>query len=71
MLPQYTVEKLLALGAKTVTLSDSSGCIYDPDGIDADKLALREAAEKCAEGKDKCLRRKISDSDLYPEKCFQ
>ncbi len=36
---QYTVEKLLDLGAKPVTLSDSSGCIYDPDGIDREKLA--------------------------------
>ena len=31
---QYTVEKLNQLGAKVVTLSDSSGMIYDPDGID-------------------------------------
>ena len=36
---QYTVEKLLQLGAKPVTLSDSSGYIYDPAGIDAEKLA--------------------------------
>jgi len=36
---QYTVEKLIELGAKPVTLSDSSGMIYDPDGIDATKLA--------------------------------
>ncbi|MBN2450486.1 MAG: NADP-specific glutamate dehydrogenase [Lentisphaeria bacterium] len=36
---QYTVEKLLQLGAKAVTLSDSNGSIYDPDGIDAEKLA--------------------------------
>ena len=35
---QHTVEKLLDLGAKVVTLSDSSGYIYDPAGIDADKL---------------------------------
>jgi glutamate dehydrogenase/leucine dehydrogenase len=35
---QYTVEKLLELGAKAVTLSDSAGTIYDPKGIDADKL---------------------------------
>jgi len=35
---QYTVEKLLELGAKPVTLSDSHGTIYDPDGIDAEKL---------------------------------
>jgi len=37
---QYTIEKLNQLGAKTVTLSDSSGTIYDPDGIDAEKLAF-------------------------------
>jgi glutamate dehydrogenase (NADP+) len=36
---QYTVEKLNQLGAKVVTLSDSSGMIYDPDGIDNKKLA--------------------------------
>ena len=35
---QYTVEKLNQLGAKAVTLSDSSGFIHDPDGITAEKL---------------------------------
>jgi glutamate dehydrogenase (NADP+) len=35
---QYTVEKLLQLGAKPVTLSDSDGYIYDEEGIDANKL---------------------------------
>jgi glutamate dehydrogenase (NADP+) len=37
---QYTVQKLLELGARPVTLSDSSGCIYDEAGIDRDKLAF-------------------------------
>jgi len=37
---QYTVEKVTQLYGKCVTLSDSSGMIYDPDGIDADKLAF-------------------------------
>jgi len=37
---QYTVQKLNELGAKAVTLSDSSGTIYDPDGIDDEKLAF-------------------------------
>src|SRR5437763_14114163 len=37
---QYTVEKLLDLGAKAVTLSDSNGYIYDPEGITRDKLAF-------------------------------
>ena len=35
---QYTVEKLNQLGAKAVSLSDSSGTIYDPDGINDEKL---------------------------------
>ena len=37
---QYTVEKVNQLGGKCVTLSDSSGFIYDKDGIDAEKLAF-------------------------------
>src|SRR6058998_3057696 len=36
---QYTVEKLLDLGARPVTLSDSAGYIYDEAGIDREKLA--------------------------------
>jgi len=55
---QYTTEKLNQLGAKVVSLSDSNGTIYDPDGIDDEKLAfvlelknlrrgrIREYAEK-------------------------
>ena len=55
---QYTVKKLLSLGAKVITRSDSNGYIYDPDGIDEEKLAfifnlkniqrgrIREYAEK-------------------------
>jgi len=55
---QFTVEKINYLGGKAVTLSDSSGCIHDPDGIDEEKLQyvmdlknvrrgrIREYAEK-------------------------
>lgn len=35
---QYTVEKILQLGGKVVTLSDSNGYIYDEEGIDTEKL---------------------------------
>jgi glutamate dehydrogenase (NADP+) len=35
---QYTVEKLIDLGATPITLSDSGGFIVDPDGIDREKL---------------------------------
>jgi glutamate dehydrogenase (NADP+) len=37
---QYTVEKILHLGGKAVTLSDSNGYIYDEEGIDEKKLAF-------------------------------
>lgn len=54
----YTAEKVLELGGKVVTFSDSDGYIYDPDGIDREKLdfifelknvyrgRIREYAEK-------------------------
>ena len=35
----FTAEKAIELGGKVITMSDSSGYIYDPDGIDREKLA--------------------------------
>ena len=37
---QYACQKATELGAKVVTMSDSSGYIYDADGIDAERLAF-------------------------------
>ena len=37
---QFAAEKVIQLGGKVLTLSDSSGYIYDVDGIDSDKLAF-------------------------------
>ena len=37
---QYTAEKLIELGAVPLTFSDSSGTVYDRDGVDAEKLAF-------------------------------
>ena len=37
---QYSCEKATELGAKVVTMSDSSGYIYDKDGIDSEKLSF-------------------------------
>jgi glutamate dehydrogenase (NADP+) len=34
----YTAEKVIELGGKVITLSDSNGYIYDPNGIDSEKL---------------------------------
>jgi len=36
---QYTVEKIIQLGGKCVSLSDSNGTVYDPAGVDEAKLA--------------------------------
>jgi len=36
---QFAVQKLLEVGAKTVTMSDSEGFVYDPDGFTEEKLA--------------------------------
>ncbi|MDD7720235.1 MAG: NADP-specific glutamate dehydrogenase [Prevotella sp.] len=48
---QYTVEKLIQLGAVPVTLSDSDGYIYDPDGIDAEKLAYVKELKNVERGR--------------------
>lgn len=37
---QYSVEKAMELGAKVVTVSDSSGTVHDPEGFTPEKLAL-------------------------------
>ena len=48
---QYTAEKLIAHGAKVVTLSDSSGFIHDPAGIDAAKLCFVKALKNMRRGR--------------------
>ena len=47
----YTVEKALSYGGKCVTLSDSSGFIHDPDGIDFDKLAYVKDLKEVRRGR--------------------
>ncbi|HXX16086.1 MAG TPA: NADP-specific glutamate dehydrogenase [Candidatus Eremiobacteraceae bacterium] len=37
---QYTIEKLLDLGAKVIAISDSDGVIHDPEGVNREKLAF-------------------------------
>lgn len=48
---QYTTEKLIELGAKVVTLSDSSGFIYDEEGIDQKKLAFVKFLKNARRGR--------------------
>jgi len=48
---QYTIEKLLDLGARPVTLSDSSGYVYDEAGIDREKLKFIMALKNVRRGR--------------------
>lgn len=48
---QYSVEKLIELGAKVVTMSDSSGTVYDPEGIDEEKLAFIKELKNVRRGR--------------------
>lgn len=61
---QYAVEKILALGGKVITMSDSSGTLHDKDGITLEKLAhIKELKE--------VKRARISEYlEKYPEAEF-
>jgi glutamate dehydrogenase (NADP+) len=48
---QHTAEKVIAMGGKVVTLSDSSGYIYDEEGIDAAKLAFVKRLKNLKRGR--------------------
>jgi len=48
---QFTVEKIIELGGKVVTLSDSSGYIHDDEGIDKDKLAFVKRLKNIKRGR--------------------
>ncbi|MBN2515425.1 MAG: NADP-specific glutamate dehydrogenase [Deltaproteobacteria bacterium] len=61
---QYTVEKLIDLGAKVVTLSDSSGCIYDEKGINKKKLEYVLYLKNVERGRIK------EYADKYPEAVY-
>jgi glutamate dehydrogenase (NADP+) len=48
---QFTSEKILHLGGRVVTLSDSSGYIYDAQGLDADKLEFVKLLKNIKRGR--------------------
>jgi len=61
---QYATEKCIQLGAKVLTLSDSSGYIMDPDGIDEEKLAFIMELKNIKRG------RIVSYTEQYPKSSF-
>jgi glutamate dehydrogenase (NADP+) len=61
---QYTTGKLIELGAKPVTLSDSNGYVYDEQGIDREKLEFVKELKNVRRGR-------ISEyADKYPEAVY-
>jgi len=61
---QFATEKCIQLGAKVISLSDSSGYIYDPEGIDEEKLAFIMDLKNVKRG------RIVSYTKKYPKASF-
>jgi glutamate dehydrogenase (NADP+) len=61
---QYTIEKILDLGGKAVTVSDSNGYIYDEAGIDREKLAFIMELKNVKRGRVKAY------TEKYPKAVF-
>lgn len=64
---QYTVEKLNQLGAKPVSLSDSNGCVYDPNGIDDEKLNFVKELKNIRRGRIEEYAKKFK-AEYHPNK---
>jgi len=63
---QFAIEKTLELGGRVVTLSDSSGYIYDDEGIDAEKLAYIKQLKNIRRGRIKEYAEKYTQA-VYTE----
>jgi glutamate dehydrogenase (NADP+) len=63
---QYTVEKLLQMGAVPITLSDSAGFIHDPDGIDMEKLEWVKELKNVRRGRIHEYAEKFSSAEFTP-----
>ncbi|WP_248724751.1 NADP-specific glutamate dehydrogenase [Seonamhaeicola sp. ML3] len=65
---QYAAEKVIQLGGKVLTLSDSSGFIYDKDGIDAEKLAFVMELKNVKRGRIKAYVEKFPKAEYHEGK---
>ena len=63
---QYATEKVLDLGGKVVTLSDSSGYVYDEEGVDRDKLAFLMELKNVRRGRIKEYAEKYPNATYTP-----
>ena len=63
---QYAAQKAMRLGAKVVTLSDSDGYIYDPDGLDEEKMAYVFELKNIYRGRIKEYAAKYPTAKYFP-----
>ncbi|MDX1351028.1 MAG: glutamate dehydrogenase, partial [Putridiphycobacter sp.] len=63
---QYAIEKILHLGGKVVTASDSSGYIYVPEGIHSEKLEFLKDLKNNRRGRIKEMAEKFSGVEFFP-----
>jgi len=63
---QYAAEKAMLLGAKVVTLSDSDGFIYDPDGLDSEKFKYVLELKNFRRGRIREYASKYSKAQYFP-----
>ena len=64
---QYAAQKAMRLGAKVVTLSDSNGYIYDPEGLDEEKLAFVFELKNFRRGRIKEYVEQYPQATYYPD----
>jgi glutamate dehydrogenase (NADP+) len=65
---QYTAEKLLQLGAKVLTMSDSGGTIVDKDGINEEKLAWIMGLKNVRRGRIREYAEHFKGAEFYPDR---
>ena len=63
---QYAAQKALRLGAKVQTLSDSDGFVYDPDGLDEEKIAYVLQLKNIRRGRIKEYAEKYPKAQYFP-----
>ena len=64
---QYAAEKATQLGAKVLTLSDSNGFIYDPDGIDQSKIEYVKRLKNVIRGRIKEYVKEYPNAKYFPD----
>lgn len=63
---QYAAQKAMRLGAKVVTLSDSDGFVYDPDGLDEEKMEYVFVLKNIRRGRIREYAEKYPNAAYYP-----